>query len=86
MTIKDILFGYGVDFDTLTFKTRKGSDIKTAEEIKERLANDEFVVDGEFMGYYCIYGDEPNGYIELYEDDKFGNEGEARSASKDLYL
>ena len=79
MTLKDILeIGYGIDFESLTFKMKdKDPDYVTnPEDIKASLATDEIIVDGEFINDFDLYGDCPNGYIELY----WGNDSEPEGA------
>jgi hypothetical protein len=85
MTLKDILEDYGIDFATLKFKLRTDLELDnlTTEEVKERLATDEIIVDGSFICDFDIYGDSPNGYIELYWGDDLANAAEARCAQMD---
>lgn len=69
MTLKDILeLGYGIDFSTLRFEVKKDADTCTKEEIMDSLSNDELIVDGEVITDFDIYGDKPNGFVELYYD------------------
>ena len=86
MTLKDILEDcYGIDFSTLKFKLRDDMEFDdlTVDQVKERLASDDIIVDGSFIGECDIYGDEPNGYLELYWVDDLVNEAEARCARMD---
>ena len=73
MTIKDILEGYGIDFNSLTFKMTDYPDDPeplTAEEAKRMLEEDEIIVNGEFIDDFDIVPDDPNGYIELYPESE----------------
>ena len=73
MTIKDLLEnGYGIDFSTLKFKIRTDLELDgycTKEEILKSMAEDEFIVNGEFIEDYDIVGDSPHGFIELYPEN-----------------
>ena len=73
MTIRDILEGYGIDFDSLTFKmTDYPADPEplTAEEAKRMLEEDEIIVNGDFIDNIDIVPDDPHGYIELYPESE----------------
>ena len=86
MTLKDILEDYGIDFSTLKFKLREDLELDnlTVKEVKDRLATDEIIVEGNFVNDFYLYGDVPNGYIELYpEYDDLANAAEARCAQMD---
>ena len=85
MTLKDILEDYGIDFATLKFQLRTDLELDnlTTKEVKERLATDEIIVDGSFICDFQVYGDEPNGYIELYWGDDIANAAEGRCAQMD---
>ena len=88
MTIADILSnGYGIDLSTLKFKLRTDLELDGAcskAEILRSINEDEIIVDGHFISDFDIYGDEPNGYVELYaEYDDLANEAEARCAQMD---
>ena len=59
MTLREILEGYGIDFNTLTFETIKNCECCSVEEIKKSMETNEIVVD--FTNYeemetttYCI--------------------------------
>lgn len=81
MTLKDILEkGYGIDFSTLKFKLRTDLEFDnlTEDEVTNRLATDEFIVEGEVIEDFDIYGDEPNGYIELYPEEELPDADEQR--------
>jgi hypothetical protein len=69
MTVRDILEGYGINFDSLTFKMNDfpaDPEPNTAEEVKHMLETDEIIVNGEFIDDIDIVADDPHGYIELY--------------------
>lgn len=68
MTLKDILVkGYGIDFDSLRFDVLdKEPDATSAEDLKQSLATDEFIVNGDMDLHFDLYFDEPNGFIEIY--------------------
>lgn len=71
ITLKDILEkGYGIDFSTLKFEMRSDLEFDNVikAEILKSLAEDAFIVDGDFIKDFDIYGDEPGGYIELYKE------------------
>lgn len=69
MTIRNILEGYGIDFNSLTFKMNPNDpEPLTAEEAKQRLKEDEFIVDGKFIEHIDIVSDDPYGFIELYAE------------------
>ena len=69
MTPKDILEAYGIDFATLKFQLKSpDTDDLTESEVRERLATDEIVVDGEFVNDIFLYGDTPHGWLELYPE------------------
>lgn len=73
MTVRDILEGYGIDFDSLTFKMTDYPDDPeplTAEEAKQRLEEDEIIINGEFIDDIDIVPDDPHGYIELYPESE----------------
>ena len=73
MTVRDILEGYGIDFDSLTFKmTDYPTDPEplTVEEAKRMLEEDEIIVNGEFIDDIDIVPDDPHGYIELYPESE----------------
>ena len=87
MTLKDILEdGYGIDFSTLKFQMRTDLELDgycTKEEILKSMAEDEFIVDGEFIDDFDIVSDSPNGYIELYWPEDLANAAEGRCAQMD---
>ena len=69
MTPKDILEAYGIDFATLKFQLKSpDTDDLTESEVRERLATDEIVVDGELVNDIFLYGDTPHGWLELYPE------------------
>jgi hypothetical protein len=69
MTPKDILEAYGIDFATLKFQLKSpDTDGLTESEVRERLATDEIVVDGELVNDIFLYGDTPHGWLELYPE------------------
>ena len=69
MTPKDILEAYGIDFATLKFQIKSpDTDDLTESEVRERLATDEIVVDGELVNDIFLYGDTPHGWLELYPE------------------
>jgi len=83
MTLKDILeIGYGIDFDSLTFKMKRNEPGYTTDpkDIKESLATDEIIVDGSWITDFDLYGDCPNGYIELYWGEDLANAAEGACA------
>ena len=81
MTIRDILEGYGIDFDSLTFEMKPenpewvdnvwNSPEEEVQVTKKMLEEDEIIVDGQFIEDFDIVSDEPNGYIELYPEMSF---------------
>ena len=67
MTIKDILEGYGIDFNSLKFKMTVYPDDPepmTAKEAKRRLEEDEITINGELIDDFDILDD----YVELYTE------------------
>lgn len=71
MTLKDILeTGLGIDFSTLKFKLREDLEFDnlTVSEVLEHLEKDEIIVNGQLIEDFDIYGDEPNGFVELYPE------------------
>ncbi len=73
MTIRDILEGYGINFDSLTFKMDDfpaDPEPNTVEEVKHMLETDEIIVNGEFIDDFDIVPDDPHGYIELYPESE----------------
>ena len=90
MTLKDILEDYGIDFATLKFKLRTDLELdnltnKIEKDIRKAvdIFTDEIIVDGSYICDFQVYGDEPNGYIELYWGDDLVNAAEARCAQMD---
>ena len=79
MTLKDILDGYGIDFSTLKFQLRTDLELDnlTIEEVRNRLESDELIADGSFIYDFDVYGDSPNGYLELYLEENNANIAEA---------
>ena len=86
MTLADILSdGYGIDMATLRFEIRTDLELDdgacTKEEILRSINEDEIIVDGQFIDDFDIYGDKPNGYVELYpEYDDLANAAEGACA------
>ena len=82
MTLKDILEDYGIDFSTLQFKLRTDIELDnlTKEEVLTRLATDELIADGSYVIDFQVYGDKPNGWVELYLEEDLANRAEAMSA------
>ena len=72
MTPKDILEAYGIDFATLKFQLKNPDtdDLTEYSEVRERLATDEIVVDGELVNDIFLYGDTPHGWLELYPESE----------------
>jgi hypothetical protein len=80
MTVRDILEGYGIDFDSLTFKMKPenpewvdsvwDSPEEEVQATKKMLEEDEIIINGEFIDDIDIVPDDPHGYIELYPESE----------------